>query len=440
MITSKTTKHQYSKGQTSTAREGAAACSKHISSMTDTHVTENDQPIMATAQDALSAKEAAVHAGYYDDPFVQALNIDNTRNRGSGGTPSANRRRQVEPLIKRGTHARVCCMDRAIATFIDLHQERNSGTLQVVVLGAGKDTSFFRYITGRLSPNSSTKDTPTPLSPPQTNVRWYEVDHEAVLSEKVAAIANAPDIFDANVTQNEHGCWKLQSSTHDDSNNNDATSTDGASSCCYMISHDLRQDPQTLLDKLTNRNNEMDPHTPTLFVMECVQMYLPEESSRSLLQALVQCCPDSCLCSYEPILQSDPFGQVMEKNLSEAQVARPDSCLVRIRTLDQHLQRLTSSSSSGVHLSLFAQATGCDMWSAYNSVMTAEQRRRANQCEFLDEVEEWMLIMRHYCLVVASTQQCSIRTRYCEVGKDSPMGFSSSDCETMDVTTLLTTL
>jgi hypothetical protein len=82
---------------------------------------------------------------------------------------------------------------------------------------------------------------------------------------------------------------------------------------------------------------------------------------------------------------------------------------------------------------LFWQATGCDMWSAYNHVITAEQRRRANQCEFLDEVEEWMIIMRHYCVVVASTQQCTIRKRYCEVGKDSPMGFSS-DWETVDLT------
>jgi [phosphatase 2A protein]-leucine-carboxy methyltransferase len=322
-------------------------------------------------------------------------------------------------------------MDRAIASFIDLHQQnnllesKNGNSLQVVVLGAGQDTSFFRYITGRL--NNSNRETP---QLPQTKVRWYEIDHETVLSEKVAAITNAPHVFDATVTANEHG-WKLQSSKHN-SNHEQSTSTNASeSSCCYMISHDLRQDPQTLLEHMS-RNNDLDRHTPTLFVMECVQMYLPEESSRSLLQALVQFCPDSCLCSYEPMLQSDPFGQVMEKHLSDAEMAQPDSCLVRIRTLDQHLKRLTSSESSSSSL-LFWQATGCDMWSAYNNVITAEQRRRANQCEFLDEVEEWMLIMRHYCVVVASTQQCTIRKRYCEVGKDSPVGFVS-DCETVDLT------
>jgi O-methyltransferase involved in polyketide biosynthesis len=395
--------------------------------MTDTTPTNdnNDQPIMATAQDALSAKEAAVRSGYYDDPFLQALD-PNYHTQAHN-----NRRRQVEPLIKRGTHARVCCMDRAIATFIDLHQQlENNHTLQVIVLGAGKDTSFFRYITGRLRLNSSTKEETTSQSqsPPQTNVRWYEVDHEAVISEKVAAIQNAPDIFDAQVTGQQHGCWKLQSSNHDDNddhddNNNDATNG-ASSSCCYMISHDLRQDPQTLLDKMS-RTSELDAHAPTLVVMECVQMYLPEESSRTLLQALVQHCPDACLCSYEPMLLTDPFGQVMEKNLVAAQVARPDSCLVRIRTLEQHLQRLTSNSG------LFAHAVGCDMWSAYNHVLTKQQRLTANQCDFLDEVEEWMLIMKHYCLVVACTHKCTIRTRYCEVGTDAAMGFSSADSETV---------
>jgi [phosphatase 2A protein]-leucine-carboxy methyltransferase len=380
----------------------------------------SDEPIMATAQDALSAKEAAVQAGYYDDPFVAAFhktNNTNTKNQHHG-----HHRRHVQPLIKRGTHARVCCMDRAIAAFIDLHQdnlEKDGRTLQlqVVVLGAGNDTSFFRYQSGHLGLDSSSRETPSP-PPPQTTVRWYEVDHKAVFSEKAATITNSPDIFDARVTENKNG-WTLQSAANTNGNGGEARP-----SCCYMISHDLRQDPQTLLDKLSQ--NDMDRHAPTLFVTECVQMYLPEESSTCLLQALVQYCPNSCLCSYEPALQSDPFGQVMEKNLTEAQVARPDSCLVRIRTLDQHLDRFTGAG-------LFWQATGCDMWSAYNSVITAEQRRRANQCEFLDEVEEWMLIMRHYCVVVASTQHCTIRKRYCEVGKDSSMGFSVA-CETIDLT------
>jgi len=32
---------------------------------------------------------------------------------------------------------------------------------------------------------------------------------------------------------------------------------------------------------------------------------------------------------------------------------------------------------------------------------------RANKCEVLDEIEEWMLIMRHYCFIVAGRTSCS---------------------------------
>jgi len=46
-------------------------------------------------------------------------------------------------------------------------------------------------------------------------------------------------------------------------------------------------------------------------------------------------------------------------------------------------------------------ATGCDMMAAYDTVLTVGDRGRANGCEMLDEFEEWILIMRHYCFVVA---------------------------------------
>lgn len=346
-------------------------------------MSDYDRPIMATAEDAVSAKHAAVQAGYYDDPFIGAFQ------------QSDRRGRHVQPLIKRGTHARVSVMDRAIAAFIELNQcISNNGALQIVVLGAGKDTSFFRYQAGHhlASPGLTAQQ-------PQQRVRWYEVDHEAVLSEKVSTVTTSPETFQAEIEKTASG-WKLRSSQ---STCNDST--------CYMVAHDLRQNSKTLFDKL--QQNDFDHQAPTLFIVECVQMYLPEESSRSLLQALAEACTNSCLCSYEPALQSDPFGKIMQENLSK--VAQRDSCLVRVRTLRQHLERLKACG--------FVQATGCDMWSAYNSVVTAEQRRRANQSEFLDEVEEWMLIMRHYCVIVASTRECSIRTKYCQVGKDSALGF-----------------
>ena len=58
----------------------------------------------------------------------------------------------VVPVVKRGTHVRVGCMDRVVKVIFGVYSHNNTsndtndnGVLQVVVVGAGKDTTFFRY-------------------------------------------------------------------------------------------------------------------------------------------------------------------------------------------------------------------------------------------------------------------------------------------------------
>ena len=76
----------------------------------------------------------------------------------------------------------------------------------------------------------------------------------------------------------------------------------------------------------------------------------------------------------------------------------------------------------------FAVAVGCDMWDAYPSILSESQRRRANQCELLDEMEEWMMIMKHYCFIVASSDAEDSR-HYCGVGSESLFGFMEGKCQ-----------
>jgi hypothetical protein len=70
------------------------------------------------------------------------------------------------------------------------------------------------------------------------------------------------------------------------------------------------------------------------------------------------------------------------------------------------------------------------MWSAYQTVLTQAQRQRANQCEFLDEIEEWILIMRHYCFVVATTGD-NEGDSLTSVSDNSPLGFASKSCQVL---------
>jgi hypothetical protein len=76
----------------------------------------------------------------------------------------------------------------------------------------------------------------------------------------------------------------------------------------------------------------------------------------------------------------------------------------------------------------FQYVRGCDFYDAYESVLKNEDRRKANSVEMLDEIEEWILIMKHYCLIAASgssTFLCneSMSQLFCSAGTSSPIGF-----------------
>jgi [phosphatase 2A protein]-leucine-carboxy methyltransferase len=354
----------------------------------------NERCIRDTADEVIRAKHATVKAGYYADPFISAFAA------GHSGAHSTTPVRHVQPIIKRGTYARVCAIDRVVAAFLQnvdeiISSKQNTGdsvatsknpdiSAQIVILGVGKDTLFFRLHNGHLTSNVSTTV--------RSKLRWYEVDHEDVLRNKVSAIHQSRDLFFSDsketIAPSALGGWDMVSTTRH----------------CRWVPHDLRTEPLRLAQTL-----DLDKDSPTLFIMECVQMYLPLQASKDILQTLRQVYTKSSICCYEPVLQHDAFGQMMEANLCEAGIvaqslsSRSDSVnevatgLLSLRTVHDHLQHLTLTVG-------FDFAIACDMWAAYETVLTKSQRQHANRCEFLDELEEFMLIMRHYCLVVASTE------------------------------------
>jgi len=365
-------------------------------------LSNHDYRVIATAQDALRAKHAAVQAGYYQDPYLAPFFV------------AARPQRPVQVIIKRGTFARVACVERVVSTFLDLvaaadgasnrggSEDEKSATAktaaaaQVLVLGAGKDTSFFRLLSNNTSNNT------------RRIVRWFEVDHDPVFREKAATIQQSPTIFGGTTVH------KKSESVYELTPTITAKTT---TSSCHWIAHDLKEDPTVLLQEKLIAGSGFDPHCPTLVVVECVQMYLPVAAVDAIWRTLATTCTDCHVCSYEPILDGttsknsrnnnpSAFGRMMEGNLTQAGVVEPDSCLVQRRTLTAYLASLvhtdSSSSSSSGATSSFRRAVGCNMHTAYETLLTAAQRQRANRCEFLDELEEWVLIMQHYGLVVAS--------------------------------------
>ncbi|KAG7352492.1 leucine carboxyl methyltransferase [Nitzschia inconspicua] len=335
-----------------------------------------DRPIKATADDAVLAKLATTQAGYYKDPFLENFARRSTGGISSGGpTAMHGERRVIQPIIKK---------------------ELMPG---------------FALWIGRLEDNVECQ---------KKKIRWYEVDHASVIHEKAALIRQSQQLsyFCPNLKETQHG-YETKAS--------DSSSIHNVSSSFHLVDHDLRDSPNLLLEKLS-----LDPSLPTLFLTECVFMYIPNEASQLLLQALSSCFEHVYMACYEPILGDrnarDPFGHMMEQNLIKAGVASPDSCLLKTRTLPEQLHKLTNSG--------FARAVGCDMWSAYETILTVEQRKTANQSEFLDEYEEWILIMQHYCFVVATSDPTSpfaaVQNVNDKASKPSLVGFVSNKCNELN--------
>ena len=200
-----------------------------------------------------------------------------------------------------------------------------------------------------------------------------------------------------------------------------------------LVGADLRESSHD--EELLCQKWGLNPNLPTLILVECVFMYLPTHPhTKNLLQALVTTFSSGgCwMAMYEPILQDDAFGKMMEQNLVlKAQVATPECGLLQLKTLHQQLQFVVQESG-------FTRAVGCDMNQAYHTIVTPEQRKTANQAEFLDEMEEWTLIMKHYCFILATTCRQSQDDPLTRVGRgrssslSSPMGFETGKCEILE--------
>ena len=306
---------------------------------------DGQKAIMATANDAILAKVSASSKGYYKDPFLRHLVKDATGHSLADSTPSsfseAGRRheqnlqrhhlrrqqqqprhhpfhhhhnqqqQQQQPIIRRGTHARVCVMDRAIASFMTLISQQSSPSnhsgekveAQIVLLGSGRDTTYLRAQSNLLlnppATTTSSRFSETSCDRTRPRVAWYEVDHPSMIQTKSHLLSICP-LLDIAVTKRCNRTVNemegLHGNVHEEDDFSffilpnsvatiDSTTRMGNQPSpnekqnkhmepYYLIGHDLRGHHQQLMDLLC-RKFSFRPDLPTLFLLECVQMYLP---------------------------------------------------------------------------------------------------------------------------------------------------------------------
>lgn len=369
----------------------------HQKNLTSSSASNHDYLVMGTAEDALKAKLATVQAGYYEDPYVSEFVSSNTQK---------TQHQAVQVIIKRGTYTRAICIYKAISSFLEecCNIEPKPESTQVIVLGSGKDTSFFRILDQRRQ-NRHINDF-EPL------LHWFEVDHAEILQQKTHVICQSP-AFASNCTPTSvDGVYEVLPSP---------TSLPWHQAKYHLLAHNLNWNPEYLVQKLMQTG--VSCAAPTLVVLECVLMYMTVDAARNMIAALTSYIDDCIIVSYEPILGvNSTFGRVMQENLTKVGFVQPLSCMLEFRAISHWLNFFASVGC--------VRATSCDMYTAYETVLSDAQRSHAQSCEFLDELEEFILIMQHYCLVISSNNiDSTIANRLCEVANSSLMGFVPGRCE-----------
>lgn len=165
------------------------------------------------------------------------------------------------------------------------------------------------------------------------------------------------------------------------------------------------------LDEVDNKlqQAEVDFTLPTIFLAECVLVYIEAQNCRNLLKWIAQKFQAAVFVNYEQVksvldlfnasltnlLQfqvnmNDRFGEVMLNNLRSrgCSLAGVESCL----SLETQTNRFKDCGWSG--------ARAWDMVQVYDSISSSE-RQRIERLEMLDEGELLLQLFQHYCLVVA---------------------------------------
>ncbi|KAJ5217739.1 uncharacterized protein N7469_011364 [Penicillium citrinum] len=331
----------------------------------ESRLTGKDRIVQGTDNDASVSRLSAVELGYLDDPFASAL------------TPPDSATRRF-PIINRGTYVRTRAIDKLVTHFLNSYtpEQSKSRRKQIISLGAGSDTRVFRIFSSSQPPD----------------LIYHEIDFAVNTSSKIRAVRSTPrlqqvlgiDSPDAEVSISEAG--------------------DALHSPSYHIHPvDLRSlssnsDLSTILPGI-------DRQSPTLLISECCLIYLlPSEAEQVVTfftkhlfkpaagdngDDKTQTTAPLGLLLYEPIRPDDAFGRTMVSNLATRGIQL--QTLHKYASLDAQRSRLKEQG-------FVTGQAAADIEFIWKHWVSADEKERVASLEMLDEMEEWQLLARHYCI------------------------------------------
>ncbi|KAJ6163978.1 hypothetical protein N7470_002650 [Penicillium chermesinum] len=305
-----------------------------------------DRVIQGTDNDASVSRLSAVRLGYLDDPYAEAL------------TPAENAVRRF-PIINRGTYVRTTAIDELVTRFLGPYTPQSVPKRKQII---------------------------------SLDVIYHEIDFAVNTTAKIKAIRSTP---------------LLQRAVGITPSNDEVSLSetgDALHSPCYHIHPlDLRslsatEDPSKIMPGFKTE-------LPTLLVSECCLVYLSPTEAEQVLSWFTKALGKGAdvtgtanietpitplgLILYEPIRPDDPFGRTMVANLATRGI--------KLQTLQKY-HSLGAQRTRLKEQGFISTQAAADIEFIWEHWVNEQEKERVADIERLDEMEEWQLLARHYCI------------------------------------------
>ncbi|KAJ3149515.1 hypothetical protein HDU86_006920 [Geranomyces michiganensis] len=300
-------------------------------------ILAGDDVIRGTNDDAAVSRLAAVNVGYLADSHASLF---------------VRRPQKRPPVINRGTYTRARALDDLMHRFLS-SGDGDRSTKQIVSLGAGSDTRYFLLKEAGKQPG-----------------RYFEIDFPEITGKKAQTICKNKALAQTI------GPYKLS-----------CGGTELHGSDYHLLAGDLRTFDSDVSEKMLAAGFQHD--APTLFLSECVLVYLEPATSEQILRAAAAMVRSGIFVVYEQILPDDKFGQTMLQNLRMRGIELPG--LTRWPDLEAQRRRF-------VECGWGDRCDAVDLNHYWDTVLSREEKERVAKLEIFDEIEEWVLLSAHYCV------------------------------------------
>lgn len=312
----------------------------------------SDEAVQKTNDDATQCKLSAVSLKYWNDPYLGSFKV-------RANNPIGEHRKA--PEIHRGYFTRVSGIWSLLEKSIEQICKTSATKFQIVNLGAGFDTLFWRFtdhlrVRGLEEKLNSFVD--IDLAEVTAKKCMY-VRKSKLLLNKIAGDGNEEVKFSRTDLHGEH--YHIIAA-----NFTDLQSLESKIKECAGFSFDL----------------------PTIFVAECVFVYIDPAKTKQFLQWSASKFHSSiALINHEQLNIFDKFGQVMLENLSQRGCSLPGLEACRDKT--SHLNRLIESGWQNGH---------CWTMNEIYNYLPKDDVERVEKLDFLDERELVNQLFEHYCV------------------------------------------